>query len=84
VSENADKITRESGKDGALEGWAAGPALSLACCAALGQALVFSEFECACMCAQSCPALCNPMDSSPDSSVHGIFQARILERVAIS
>ena len=29
--------------------------------------------------------LCNPMDySPPDSSVHGIFQARILERVAIS
>ena len=30
--------------------------------------------------AQSCPTLCDPMDSSqPDSSVHGIFQARILE-----
>ena len=29
--------------------------------------------------------LCNPMDSSPPgSSVHGIFQARILEWVAIS
>ena len=35
--------------------------------------------------AQSCPALCNPMGSSlPDSSVHGIFQAKILEGVAIS
>ena len=35
--------------------------------------------------AQSCPALCNPMDYSlPGSSVHGIFQARILELVAIS
>ena len=35
--------------------------------------------------AQSCPTLCNPMDCSlPGSSVHGIFQARILERVAIS
>ena len=34
---------------------------------------------------QSCPALCNPMDCSPPgSSVHGIFQARILECVAIS
>ena len=32
-----------------------------------------------------CPALCNPMDCSlPGSSVHGIFQARILEWVAIS
>ena len=33
---------------------------------------------------QSCPALCDPMDySSPDSSVHGILQARMLEWVAI-
>ena len=30
--------------------------------------------------AQSCPTLCNPMDCSPpSSSVHGIFQAKILE-----
>ena len=35
--------------------------------------------------AQSCLALCNPLDCSlPGSSVHGIFQARILEWVAIS
>ena len=34
--------------------------------------------------AQSCPTLCNPMDCSlPGSSAHGIFQARILEWVAI-
>ena len=34
----------------------------------------------ACVCAQSCPTLCDPMDySSLASSVHGIFQARILE-----
>ena len=34
---------------------------------------------------QSCPALCNPMDYSPlGSSVHGILQARMLERVAMS
>ena len=34
---------------------------------------------------QLCPTLCDPMDGSPpDSSVHGIFQARILEWVAIS
>ena len=33
---------------------------------------------------QSCPTLCNSMDCSPPgSSVHGIFQARILEWVAI-
>ena len=35
--------------------------------------------------AQSCPALCDPKDCSlPDSSAHVIFQARILEWVAIS
>ena len=34
---------------------------------------------------QSCPTLCNPTDCSPPgSSVHGIFQARGLEWVAIS
>ena len=33
---------------------------------------------------QSCPALCNPLDSSPPGpSVHGILQARILEWVAM-
>ena len=35
--------------------------------------------------AQLCLTLCNPMDCSlPGSSVHGIFQARVLEWVAIS
>ena len=35
--------------------------------------------------AQSCLTLCHPMDCSlPGSSVHGIFQARILEWLAIS
>ena len=34
--------------------------------------------------AQSCPTLCDPMDYNlPGSSVHGIFQARILKQVAI-
>ena len=34
---------------------------------------------------QSCPTLCDSMDSSlPGSAVHGIFQARILEWAAIS
>ena len=34
---------------------------------------------------QSCPTLCYPMDSSPPGSpVHGVLQARTLERVAIS
>ena len=35
--------------------------------------------------AQLCPALCYPMDCSlPGSSIHGIFQARVLEWVAIA
>ena len=39
----------------------------------------FSEFT------QSCPTPCDPMDCSlPGSSIYGIFQARILEWVAIS
>ena len=38
-----------------------------------------------CLVAKLCPSLCDPMDSSPPgSSVRGIFQARILEWVAIS
>ena len=33
--------------------------------------------------AQSCPTLCDPLDCSlPRSSIHGIFQARVLEWVA--
>ena len=33
---------------------------------------------------QSCPTLCDPMDCSlPGSSIHGIFQVRVLEWVAI-
>ena len=32
----------------------------------------------------SCPTLCNPMDCSlPGSSIHGLFQVRVLEWVAI-
>ena len=35
--------------------------------------------------AQSCPSLIDPMDCSlPGSSVHGIFQARVLEWGAIA
>ena len=40
---------------------------------------------CVCVHAQSCLTLCNLMNCSlPSSSVRGIFQARILEKVAIS
>ena len=55
------------------------------------QKLWSSVCVCVCVCvwvhthAQSCLALCNPMDCSPlASSVHGIFQVRILEWLAIS
>ena len=49
-----------------------------------------SSCVCVCVCvwvcvhAQLCPILCDSMDCSPlGSSVHGMFQARILEWVAI-
>ena len=36
------------------------------------------------MCAQLCPVVCNAIDCSlPGSSVHGIFQARILDWVQL-
>ena len=39
---------------------------------------------CVCVCVQLCLTLCDSMDCSPPGcSVHGIFQARILEWVAI-
>ena len=52
------------------------------CCHFLLQCMkVKSESEVA----QSCPTLSNPMDCSPPgSSVHGIFQARVLEWGAIA
>ena len=38
----------------------------------------------ACLVTQSCPTLCDPFDCNPAcSSLHGIFQARILEWIAI-
>ena len=44
----------------------------------------FVSFSSCCSVAQSCLTLCNPMDcSSPGSSVHEIFQAMLLEWVAI-
>ena len=47
--------------------------------------ILLVNIEHMCVCAQSCPTLCDTMDCSlPGSSVQGIFQARILEWVAIS
>ena len=46
---------------------------------------VFKEEESESEVARSCPTLCNSIDCSPaGSSVNGIFQARMLEWVAIS
>ena len=43
-----------------------------------------SESEVKSEVAQSCPTLCDPMDCSlPGFSIHGIFQARVLEWVAV-
>ena len=42
-------------------------------------------YVCAYIHFQSCPTLCNPMDCSlPGSCVHGIFQAIVLEWIAMS
>ena len=47
--------------------------------------MLFTYFIYSNIYAQSPPSLCDPMDyNPPSSSVHGIFQARILEWVAIS
>ena len=49
----------------------------------------YTDYLCVCVCVcvrslESCPTLCDRMDSSPPgSSVHGILQARILEWVAM-
>ena len=49
---------------------------------------IIYQLSCAAAAAKSlhlCPTLCDPRDSNPlGSSVHGIFQARVLEWVAIS
>ena len=54
----------------------------------LSKNIYFLHFSCEkvkALVAQLGPTLCNPMDCSPpDSSIHGLFQARILEWVAIS
>ena len=46
---------------------------------------LYSKGESESEAAQSCPTLCDPMDCSlSGASVHGIFQARALEWIAIS
>ena len=51
----------------------------------LGRFHTVQQYASASEVAGSCPTLCDPMDYSlPGSSIHGIFQARLLEWVAIS
>ena len=51
----------------------------------LGHYICLSVLVVGCEVAQSCPTLCNPMGCSlPGSSIHGIFQARVVEGIAIS
>ena len=54
-------------------------------CSYLGIGLYINFMCMGVLVSQSCPTLCDPMDCSPPaSSVHGIFQARVLKWVAIS
>ena len=53
-------------------------------CLLLGRKALTNLVSMSVLVSQSCPTLCDPMDwGPPGSSVHGIFQARILELVAI-
>ena len=58
----------------AASGFASGhPGLKINIC----PTVLHTVHVCACLVAQSCPILCDPLDCSPPgSSVHGIFQAR--------
>ena len=51
----------------------------------LPNTLVFCLYlYCCCLVANSCPALCGPMDCSlPGSTVYGIFQTRVLKSISI-
>ena len=56
-----------------------------ACCSMGESWKYFAKWKKESAVAQLCPTLCNPMDySPPGSSIHGIFQARVLEWIAIS
>ena len=62
-----------------------GPGMKPAPPAVKAQSLKHRTYQSESEVTQSCPALCDPMDCSlPGSSVHGIFQARVLEWGAIA
>ena len=68
--------------------WTSGKSRFMYCWSLAWRILSITLLECAAAAAKSlrsCPTLCDPMDCSlPGSSIHGIFQARILEWVAIA
>ena len=81
--ENEENVTRESSAMVGLKQRDLVVAKSLLEIGWLGKGLL-KRYVCA-QSLQSCLTLCNPMDYSlPDSSVHGILQLRILERVAMT
>ena len=62
--------------------------MRICACVGVGEVLInafLNFFGAGAKSLQSCPTLCDPIDGSPPGSpVPGIFQARTLERVAIS
>ena len=64
-----------------------GPAVTMADRPSLNHLWAYSSLflkDKACVCAWSCPTLCDPVDCSPPGpSVHGTCQARILEWIAM-
>ena len=51
----------------------------------MGKLYTYLNFVCVCSVPKLCPALCNSMDCTPSgSSIHAIFQARVLEWGAIA
>ena len=64
--------------------WAQVPQLGSPCATTKGSLMPLTNKIC-CLVTKLCLTLCGPMDCSPPGSfVYGIFQARILEWVAIS
>ena len=71
-------LSKQTNNDDHLEEWKGSARVQV-------KELALSEYVRVRSVTRSCLTLCNPMDCSlPGSSVHGIFQARILEWVVIS
>ena len=77
-----EQYTAGETKPISLSNTSVGHLCSLALCF---QVLAFTLLACVhAKSLQSCPIFCDPMDwSLPDSTVHGILQARLLEWIAM-